>query len=101
MKQLTRAMADYDEYLDYDDDGNLDPKSVDRALKAVKQAEPNLFQAAEGDGDDDLDNDDQHQQQKGTSFSGKGPGRGTGGSGKDKTEKTVSAGLEMLGINKK
>lgn len=89
--QVVRALRlDYMDAIDYDEDtGEVDVKSVSRALKKVHESEPNLFKAV-----DDTDPDD-----KGDSFKGKGPGGGAGGSGKEHDAKKAQA-LAMLGINK-
>lgn len=73
-KQVVRALKqDYMDFVDYDDEtGKVDAKTVDRALRKITDAEPNLFNS---DGDDEGD-----QGGKGTggqgAFRGKGPGGG-------------------------
>lgn len=100
-KQVVRALEDYKEFLEYDEDDVLLPKSVDRALKELVKAEPNLLKTA---GDEDLDEDDDldEDQNKG-GFQGKPPGGGAGGSQKAATKqaKLKSEALEMLGLGKK
>jgi hypothetical protein len=55
--QVVRALnSDYSSHLEYDEDEKLIPASVDRALKAIHKAEPNLFQAAEGEPEGDRGN---------------------------------------------
>jgi hypothetical protein len=100
--QVVRALNyDYKDLLEFDDDNQLVAKSVDKALKRVAEAEPNLFKAIEnqeggagGTGDDDKGN-----------FSGKGPGgAAAGGGGSDKDKKYAankSRAMEMLGLVKK
>ena len=87
--QVVRALRlDYMDGIDYDDEtGEVDTKSVSRALKKVHESEPNLFKVTEND---DTDNSD---------FKGKGPGGGGGGGSKDHDAKKAQA-LEMLGIKK-
>ena len=101
-KQVVRALDDYSNLLDYDEDDALDPKSVDRALKELAKAEPNLFKAAEAGGnEDDLEGGSGGATQQG--FHGKTPGgAGTGGSqAKDKAAKLQAQALEMMGLAKK
>lgn len=95
-KQVVRALADYSEYLEYDEDENLVPKSVDRALKELAKAEPNLFKAAGSEDDDDDTN------KQGGGFNGKPPGGGSGAGDKSqqKQDKLLAESLEMLGIKK-
>lgn len=90
--QVVRALRlDYMDAIDYDEDtGEVDVKSVSRALKKVHESEPNLFKSVE-DTDPEAD--------KGNDFKGKGPGGGAGGGGKDHDAKKAQA-LAMLGINK-
>ncbi len=87
--QVVRALRlDYMDGIDYDEEtGEVDTKSVSRALKKVHESEPNLFKVTEND---DTDNND---------FKGKGPGGGAGGGSKDHDAKKAQA-LEMLGIKK-
>lgn len=86
--QVVRALRiDYMDAIDYDEDtGEVDVKSVSRALKKVHESEPNLFKAVE-----DTDPED-----KGDGFKGKGPG-GAVGSGTDHDAKKAQA-LAMLGL---
>lgn len=87
--QVVRALRlDYMDGIDYDEEtGEVDIKSVSRALKKVHEIEPNLFKAT--DTEDNENND----------FKGKGPGGGAGGGSKDHEAKKSQA-LEMLGIKK-
>lgn len=87
--QVVRALRlDYMAGIDYDEEtGEVDIKSVSRALKKVHETEPNLFKAT--DTEDNENND----------FKGKGPGGGAGGGSKDHDAKKSQA-LEMLGIKK-
>lgn len=98
--QVVRALnADYTDLLEFDDEtGALIPKSVDRALKRIAEAEPNLF-TPKGDDEDD---DQQQQQNNEGRLSGKSPGGGSGSS--DKQQQKLEAGkakaLELMGIKK-
>lgn len=97
-KQVVRALDDYSNLLDYDEDENLDPKSVDRALSALVKAEPNLFKTVEAGSRDDHEEGGSGTQQ---GFTGKSPGGAgaTGGSKvKDKEAKLQQQALEMMGI---
>lgn len=77
--QVVRALnADYKELLEYDDEsGVLVQKSVDKALKRIAEAEPNLFKTPEGGNDDD-----DQKGGGGAGFQGKKPGGAGAGSGK-------------------
>lgn len=98
--QVVRALKlDYMNLIDVDDEtGDIDAKSIDRVLRRIKEAEPNLFKATEdaddedneGAGDDDI---------TGAAFKGKGPKGGGEGGGKDKDfAAKKAAGLAMLNI---
>lgn len=91
--QVVRALRqDYMDAIDYDEDtGDVDVKTVSRALKKVYESEPNLFKPA-----DDVDTTNKDDKTDG--FKGKGPGGGAGGSGADHDAKKVQA-LAMLGID--
>lgn len=99
--QVVRALnMDYADLLEYDDEsGAIIQKSVDKALKRIATAEPNLFQTPEGNegggnNDDDLG---------GGTFKGKPPGgAGAGGGNKDAEKQAAlkKQALEMLGIKK-
>lgn len=88
--QVVRALrSDYMDAIDYDEDtGEVDVKSVSRALKRVHESEPNLFKPVE--------DDDPNKADKG-GFRGKGPGGGAGGAGTDHDAKKAQA-LAMLGL---
>ena len=90
--QVVRALRlDYMDAIDYDEDtGDVDIKTVSRALKKVYESEPNLFKPV-----DDPDNASKDDNTNG--FKGKGPGGGAGGSGTDHDAKKAQA-LAMLGI---
>ena len=90
-RQIVRALEDpeYGDTLEYDDLDELNPGSVNRALKRLAAAEPYLFQkpsAAE-----DLDDG---------RFKSKSPGGGVGGnvSAKEKEDATVADMLQRVGI---
>lgn len=90
--QVVRALRlDYMGDIDYDEDtGEVDAKTVSRALKKVYESEPNLFTPGEN-----ADQSGKADQTGG--FKGKGPGGGAGGSGTDHDAKKAQA-LAMLGI---
>lgn len=93
--QVVRALRlDYMDLVEIDDEnGELDTKSIETALKRIAAAEPNLFHAEEG-GDDNGGSGDNGGQ---GGFKGKGPGGGTGGSGKEKDlEKKKAEAKAML-----
>ncbi|MGG3803160.1 hypothetical protein [Metabacillus fastidiosus] len=91
-KQVVRALEDYKEYLEYDENDKLVGKSVDIALKKLAEAEPNLFKNKEVDeGEEDLGTNKNN-------FAGKPPGGG--GTAVTKQEKLKAEGLAMLGISK-
>lgn len=92
--QVVRALADYDDLLEYDDEGAIVPRSVDKALKRIAQVEPNLFKNPEGKADDGAD-----EQNNGGGFRGKQPGgAGGGGSNAGKEEENLQTMRQMLGI---
>lgn len=92
-RQIVRALKDpeYGDTLEYDDLDELNPGSVNRALKRLAAAEPYLFQKPEvAEALDD------------GSFKGKTPGGGVGGnvSAKAKEDATVADMLQRAGIKK-
>lgn len=97
--QVVRALKlDYMDLVEIDDEGNIDAKTVDRVLRKIYDAEPNLFNKDDGDG-----NGDNTDPNKGGSsgFKGKGPGGGTGGSGKgDDLDKKAAEALTLMGFKK-
>ncbi|WP_332648882.1 hypothetical protein [Lysinibacillus sp. 54212] len=96
-KQVVRALDDYKDLLEYDEDDVLVPKSVERALKKLSEAEPNLFTAVDGADDED----DKGGQAGGEGFRGKTPGGGAGGTDQNKKhDKTKAEALAMMGIKK-
>lgn len=95
--QVVRALTDYSDLLDYFDDGVLDPKSVDKALKRITEVEPNLFKKPDGEGDDE---DDQGTEDD---FKGKPPGGAgsTNNKGNKKHEANKARAMEYLNLSKK
>lgn len=92
-KQVVRALDDYADSLEYDEDDVLVGRSVDRALAQLAKAEPNLFKAAE-----ETDEDDPEDKTAG-GLTGKSPGGSTPPpAGKAKEDKLTAQALEMLGI---
>jgi hypothetical protein len=95
--QVVRALrTDYMDLVEYDDtEGTVDSKSVERALRKIKEREPNLFQTDDNDPDGGYHEDD-------FGFKGKGPGGGSGGGSKKEAEYAArkAEALEMLGIKK-
>jgi hypothetical protein len=101
-KQVVRALDEYKEYLEYDEDDNLVPKSVEKALKKLAEAEPNLFRAADNQNNDSGGTGEGQN----NNFSGKGPGgQAGGGNASSKEDKKYAANkaraLEYLGLSKK
>lgn len=96
--QVVRALKlDYMDLVEIDDEGKVDSKTVDRALRKIYDAEPNLFNKEDGDGAGD--NTDPNK--GGTGFKGKGPGGGTGGGGKgDDLDKKAAEALTLMGFKK-
>jgi hypothetical protein len=104
--------SDYADLLDIDDEsGEIDKKSIEKALKAIKNAEPNLFKKGSGKAkDDDVDDEDidididedENEDDEDNSFKGKKPGGGSSTSKKIKDfDKKKAEALEMIGIVKK
>jgi len=93
--QVVRAlMADYIDLLEENDEGDgYTPKSIEKAIKRISEAEPNLFQAQDGD---DEDGDEQKP-----GFRGKPPGGpGERKKGKDADfDKKKSAMLNLMGLS--
>lgn len=103
--QVVRALnADYEDLLEFDEEtGQLDPKSVTKAIKKIAEVEPNLFKTASQDEDEEDDQEDL-EGDKGSTFSGKSPGGAGAGSKQkkdaDKLNAKKAAALELLGIKK-
>lgn len=95
MSQVVRALKlDYMDLVDVDDEGVVDAKTVDRALRKIHDAEPNLFKDDEGDGSDEGNGNN-----AAGGFKGKGPGGGTSGGGKgDSLDKKKAEALALMGI---
>lgn len=92
-KQVVRALNDYSDMLEYDEDDKLVEKSVTKALKRLSEAEPNLFTSA---GEDDDETNPPGSQ----GFNGKPPGGAVGSATPDKTAKLKAQALDMMGIKK-
>ena len=92
LAQVVRALADYSDHIEYDDEGKLVGKSVEKAIRKMAEAEPNLFVAATGEEDDDGSG-------TGPGFKGKPPGGGSPPAGAaEKFAAKKREALEMLGI---
>jgi hypothetical protein len=96
-------MADYTDQLEYDDEGVLVGKSVEKAISRVAKSEPNLFRKKNTDGTnteeeiDDQEIDDDNQDD--VTLRGKGPSGGAGDvTSGTKSQKLVKEGLAMLNI---
>ncbi|NIK67927.1 SHOCT domain-containing protein [Paenibacillus sp. BK720] len=99
---IVRAMGEYEDQLDFDDETGLPTaRSVQAVISKLAKQEPYLFKTPNGDGGPG-NQDDEHQQ--GGGFSGKTPGGsgGTGGNGGGNKagEATVAEALARLGIKK-
>ena len=93
--QVVRGLDDYSDYIEYDDEGKLIGRSVEKAIRKMAEAEPNLFAAATSEDDDDGSG-------TGTGFAGKPPGGGAPAASTAavaKHAKLKSEALAMLGIN--
>lgn len=93
--QVVRALGDYADLLQYDDEDRLVPKSVDRALARIAETEPNLFKTPAGDGSEGGEGNDD-------AFKGKGPGGGGTAAeikaAAEKAAKMKAEAREMLGL---
>jgi len=94
-KQVVRALEDYADLLEYDEDEKLVSTSIEKALKKLAEAEPNLFKSADP-GDEEKD---PQQQQQPPGFNGKPPGGPGAGGNKDqqKVAAKKAEALEMMG----
>lgn len=96
-KQVVRALDDYSDLLEYDEDDVLVGKSVETALAKLAKAEPNLFQSAEDDATPPPGDDNPPA----GGLKGKTPGGSTPPpGGKKKDDDLKAQALEMLGIKK-
>jgi hypothetical protein len=94
--QVVRALnADYADLLEADDEGCIDSKSIDRALRKLATDEPNLFKKAVDGNDDGAGNNDDGQ---GGSFKGKGPGGSTGAGTKTDIEKDLAEAKALINL---
>jgi hypothetical protein len=102
--QVVRALKEYADEIDYDDNDVPDKRSVDLVLRKLAKAEPNLFKTPEGGGSEDDDKSGgagDEGKGGGNGFSGKTPGGGTGGNkggNPSKDEATVADMLVRAGI---
>lgn len=98
--QVVRALRDYADEIEYDENDVPDKRSVDLVLRKLAKDEPNLFKKPEGGADDDDNNSEGAGGNGGGNFSGKPPGGGgnegnKGGAAKSKEDAAVA---EMLGL---
>lgn len=103
--QVVRALRDYADEIEYDENDVPEKRSVDLVLRKLAKAEPNLFKQADGDeGDDDNKGgagDDGKGGGNGKPFAGKGPGGGAGGNNsanKSKEDAALASMLASVGI---
>jgi hypothetical protein len=100
--QVVRALRDYADEIEYDENDVPDKRSVDLVMRKLAKAEPNLFKKPEdGAGDDDNDGGDDKGGNGGSNFSGKPPGGGSGGVNSTKQTKedaTLAAMLASVNI---
>jgi hypothetical protein len=76
---VVRALKDYADEIEYDENDVPDKRSVELLLKKLAKAEPYLFKTSDGGGSED-DNPADDQKGGGNNFAGRPPGGGTGGS---------------------
>lgn len=97
--QVVRALRDYADEIDYDENDVPDTRSVDMVLRKLAKAEPNLFKAP--DSTEETNEDKGGQGGQGGGFKGKPPGGGGGGGGdKSKEDAAVDSMLASIGITK-
>jgi len=103
--QVVRALRDYADEIEYDENDVPEKRSVDLVLRKLAKAEPNLFKTPEGEeGDDDNKGGaggDDKGGGNGNGFKGKTPGGGAGGNNsanKSKEDATLAAMLSSVGI---
>lgn len=98
--QVVRALRDYDDEIEYDDNDVPVKGSIDALLKRIAKAEPNLFKSSEDPSNAGDDEDDKGGNDKSNNFSGRPPGGG--GSGGNKTQAKEDAQLkgmlDLMGI---
>jgi hypothetical protein len=105
--QVVRALKDYADEIEYDENDVPEKRSVDLVLRKLAKAEPNLFKTPEGgNGDDDKSGgagDGDKGGGNGSSFKGKTPGGGAGGgnsANKSKEDATLAEMLAAVGVKK-
>jgi hypothetical protein len=98
--QVVRALRDYVDEIEYDENDVPDKRSVDLVLRKLAKAEPNLFKTPEGGaGDEDDKGDEADKGGKGSgTFQGKPPGGGNGGGGAGNQAKEDKAVADMLAL---
>jgi hypothetical protein len=105
--QVVRALRmDYMDLVEIDDEtGEVDAKSVERALKKIVAAEPNLFHKAkaENTGEDEEEPEDEEEAPEvNTGVKGKGPGGGAAAANKTaKLDADFKEAQQLLGIIEK
>lgn len=112
VNQVVRALkADYADLIEFDDEGVVVQKSINKAIRRVADSEPNLFHDQDDDEDDDGPGDDGGKAKRkptekdddGPGFRGKGPGGSTAvtaASKKAQYEADKKEALGLLGIKK-
>ena len=95
-KQVVRALDDYSDLLEYDDDDVIVGKSVETALAKLAKTEPNLFKAVDETTPPTGDDNPPAGGPKGKPPGGSTPPPG----GKKKNEDLKAQALDMLGIKK-
>lgn len=97
--RVVAALDDYEDLLDYDDDGNLDKKSVRSVMKKLAKAEPYMFKTTDADGGAGGEGgDDAGKGENDKGVKGKGPGGGAGGAGSNTDEDAkVNEALALMG----
>lgn len=94
---VVRALRDYADEIEYDENDVPDKRSVDLVLRKLAKAEPYLFKTPEGGADEDDDKGAGNEGGKDrNSFSGKTPGGGNGGGKSNNQSKEDKALAEML-----
>jgi hypothetical protein len=101
--QVSRAiLSDYTDELEYDDEGILVSKSVEKTISRVAKAEPNLFKKKNTDGTNTNKEEEEEEEENpggDDTLKGKGPDGGSGAASSGaKTQQLVNSGLDMLGI---
>jgi hypothetical protein len=105
--QVVRALRmDYMDLVEIDDEtGEIDAKSVERALKKIVTAEPNLFRKAkaENTGEDEEEPEDEEEEPEvNTGVKGKGPGGGAAAASKTaKLDADFKEAQQLLGVAEK